>query len=82
MSHISLGPCDLECMCPPIPAREDDELDDLADDKGDTVYQKGLAIAGDIRQEMRAHGRRKLAGTKQREDEPAAAIADKRTSVK
>ena len=64
MPHLSLSQSDLDLQYPRIVAPEDDRLDDLATDECDTVCQKGLQIAEDIRESMRAHGRRKIPGIK------------------
>ncbi len=61
MPHNELGRDELDAAFPPMTAPENDLLDDLADDDNDAVYQKGLAIAKEITENMKAHGRRRHA---------------------
>ena len=59
MPHLECTPEELERMYPPIEAPPDDQLDDLQDDNRDGVYQRGLQVAEEIRQQTSKQGRRR-----------------------
>jgi hypothetical protein len=63
MPHLDFTGHDLDEAYPSIKAPVDEQLDDLADDARDTVFQHGLQIAEEIRSQMSQHGRRRYEAT-------------------
>ena len=59
MPHLDFTGRDLDVHYPSIKAPEDEQLDDLAVDEHDKVYQHGLRIADEIRSQMHIHGRKR-----------------------
>ena len=57
MPHNDLTQEELDERHPSLVPPEDEQLDDLVDDRGDVVYQKGLRIADGIRSETSLQGR-------------------------
>ncbi len=49
MPHLDLTQEELNRLYPSLVPPDDEQLDDLADDKHDVVYQKSLQLAGAIR---------------------------------
>ena len=79
MPHVGKTGAELDESYPSLASPEEDELEDVADDRADAVYQHGLAIAETIRRESQEHGRRKRpiallrAGEQRRRRRPADA---------
>ena len=59
MPHLQHSASELDTRYPRLVAPPDDGLVDVADDRGDAVYQHGLGIARDIRRQVAAQGRRR-----------------------
>jgi len=59
MPHLDLSAENLDILYPPLEAPADDRLEDLVDDKDDSVFQAGLKIAENIRSDMHVRGRRR-----------------------
>ncbi len=57
MPHVALTQEELERLHPSLVPPEDEQLDDLANDANDVVYQKGLQLAEEIRDETSLQGR-------------------------
>ncbi len=57
MPHTQCPASALDSSYPPIEAPADDKLDDLENDSQDTVLQRGIATARQIREDTAKHGR-------------------------
>ena len=57
MPHLDLTQEELDRLYPSLIPPDDEQLDDLANDKHDVVYQKGLQLAEAIRDETSLQGR-------------------------
>ncbi len=84
MPHIECSPSELERLYPPIQAPPENQLDDLHDDSRDGVYQHGLEIAEEIRQQTSEQGRRRRPSEVPREsqgDAPEAPVSPARATA-
>ncbi len=59
MPHLEWSRDKLDHIYPSITPPKDEQLDDLQDDSDDVVFQRGLELSEEIRQETAAQGRRK-----------------------
>ena len=84
MPHTDLTREELEERHPSLLAPEDEQLYDLGDDLQDAVYQKGLALADEIRNETSLQGRvrRPLLLMEELEEQPQQQKDLKRTTVR
>ena len=57
MPHLDLTEEELDRLYPSLIPPDDEQLDDLANDRNDVVYQKGLQLAEAIRDETSLQGR-------------------------
>ena len=57
MPHVALTQAELERLHPSPVLPDDEQLDDLANDANDAVYQKGLQLADEVRDETSLQGR-------------------------
>ena len=57
MPHLALSQEELDELHPSLVPPEDERLDDLVVDDEDPVYQKGMRLAGEIRDETSLRGR-------------------------
>ena len=57
MPHLALAQEELDRLHPNLVPPDDEQLDDLANDANDVVYQKGLQLAEEIRDETSLQGR-------------------------
>ena len=57
MPHLDLTQEELDRRHPSLVPPDDEQLDDLANDNNDVVYQKGLTLAEEIRSETSLQGR-------------------------
>jgi len=60
MPHVDLTLDELDRLHPSLIPPDDEELDDLANDLHDVVYQKGLTVADEIRNETSTQGRMRI----------------------
>ena len=84
MPHTDLTREELEERHPSLLVPEDEQLDDLNNDLQDAVYQKGLALADEIRNETSLQGRvrRPLLLIEELEEQPQQQKDLKRTTVR
>ena len=59
MPHLQYSASELDTRYPPLAAPADDGLVDVTDDRQDAVYQHGLGIAKEIREQVATQGRRR-----------------------
>ncbi len=80
MPHLSYSESQLNELHPRILAPEDPQLDDLADDSRDAVYQQGLKIAGEIQSRATREGRKRNPSETKGEDADELNSVDPRGS--
>ena len=59
MPHLIHNPADLDRLYPSLEAPSDECLDDMVEPSADGVYQRGLAIAAEMRAQTAVQGRRR-----------------------
>ena len=84
MPHLTYSASELDARYPPLVAPADEGLADVADDRQDAVYQHGLGIASDIREQVVTQGRRRrplgLVGRRAESPHPAVPEVKKASS--